>query len=702
MTNIDKLHVDKFKTDLEDVVNDAINYSNSVNGSLLSCMSTVNEVVAPFIKKLATISDMVLDLKIITGNTTNKINLLTASTYRNTNISINSNTLSIAKTNTTIVPFIADSSSLYSNVTFITLDKEGVQVRYTDLFKYNKPITILFDRVGYNLKLFLKYPNKSFINSLQLGLDNNTLPIINSINYLNNDNAFVPILINNEKSIDLNTKVSKDGLYTLDFNTIFTDQIVIDISTNLFNKLDINSVKTFFNTYAKEGEIIFGPIATNSPILKATIESSTITPNSKLFISTDLSSWYSMDTTTSLNLDQNKSKIISFNTINSKSFKSEKDITSLYVMLKIQPDVVEYDSKNLITIKETSLTNNSSDVVADKYSVYRIKNYPISYNKLTIKNNVKHSDIPKEAIESITFDNRTLLRGFKASPVSYTDLSTDVSNISYKHKYKKVSYDNVEATTIDPVDSILIDILPVKESIIISNNITNNIIYKTKVPEGIYKLISPSGTLTIDLTTPFTSNSINTIIITNHEDVKIINEVEETIYTIPKETLHTVEYLGVVYYYIDLEECLYDKIDIQGYTKSVLYPITPLDTFEYALVDGKIVLGLDAEIQAEVYSLKKYKREYIKHISYTNGNYLERIDDEDVRYNNSTLVTNNNKVIKLNNIFIKKGSISFTRDSASDTENYTPDVTPDIPYIDINNDVYLNVNETDNNLYLEL
>jgi hypothetical protein len=107
-------------------------------------------------------------------------------------------------------------------------------------------------------------------------------------------------------------------------------------------------------------------------------------------------------------------------------------------------------------------------------------------------------------------------------------------------------------------------------------------------------------------------------------------------------------------------------------------------------------------IEAEVYKLKKYEKTYIKHLSYTNGNYLERVEEEDVRYNNSTIVSDNSKVVKLNNIFIKKGSITFSEDTSTESEVYSPKTTPDIPYIDISDNTYVNIDETNNETYLEL
>lgn len=702
MTDVSKINMNEFKKEIEEIVNDSITYSNTVNGSLLDCMSVVNNTLSPFIKKLSTVSDMLLDLKTITGNSYSKISLLSSTVHSNTNIQISNDSLLLAKTNTIEIPTSAEDSTMYSSIPFVVLDESGIQTNYRDLFKYNKSVDIVFNRVGYNLKIYLKYKEKTFINTLELNLDNKTLPVVNSISYLNNENSFISLLINKNKSVDLNSKVSSDNKYTLEFDTVFTDQLCIDLGTTINNKLSINSVRTFLNSYATEGEIVFGPISTNSPILKVSIESLDITKNCKLFVSTDMSSWIPMDTTSSLNLDQNKSKVVSFNTINSKSFKSENDITSVYVLLRLKSDTLENDPKNLITVKESSVSNNTSEIITDKYTVYKVKDCPRAYNKTIIKNNVKISEIPLSNIETIKIDNKYLFRGFKDTPISYSDSSTNASNITYKNKYKKVSYDNVDATDIDPVDCTLLDIVVVKEDSLISNNITSDIVYKTKVPEGIYKVIGNSGSLTYDLTSSFTLNSINTILITNHEDLKITNEIGQTLYTIPKDSLSTVEHLNEKYYYIDLEDYFYEKVTITGYSKSVLYPLIPLLDFEYSIVDGEVLLGNQLEVQATLYKLKKYKKEYTKHLSYTNGNYLERVEDEDVRFNNSTVVTDNSKIVKLNNIFIKKGSIKFYEESTSDIENYSPKTTPDIPYIDVSNDTYISIEENNDETYLEL
>ena len=95
-------------------------------------------------------------------------------------------------------------------------------------------------------------------------------------------------------------------------------------------------------------------IGSKSPILKASVDSDAITDNVQISISTDLSSWIPMETTSSLNLSGN-SKIVSFNTINELSFKTGEDVKTMYVRFTLVNKGTDLEkSKSFKTVKENS------------------------------------------------------------------------------------------------------------------------------------------------------------------------------------------------------------------------------------------------------------------------------------------------------------------------------------------------------------
>jgi len=272
------------------------------------------------------------------------------------------------------------------------------------------------------------------------------------------------------------------------------------------------------------------------------------------------------------------------------------------------------------------------------------------------------------------------------------------------NKEKKVGFAEVSATDLDPVNYTIrdINILEVNRTVVGGSN--KDIVYKLKVPEGQYKITTDTDSLILDLSTPYTYNTSSTILFVPDSSVRIFNELNQELFSIRKEDLKTVIYEGSAYKYLDLTDYLYNKIIVEGFVSTVLGEYTEIQTNEFVLIDGVLLFKGEAKVAG--YELVKTIATYTPIISYTNGNYLKRITSEFTTYNNETFVgPTETTAIKLNNIFIKKGTLVLEDLPSADTETYTPNLTPDINYLNIGtteSPLYLNPDDTDSNIYLEI
>jgi len=410
-----------------------------------------------------------------------------------------------------------------------------------------------------------------------------------------------------------------------------------------------------------------------------------------------------LDEITSLNLT-NKSKIASFNTINEKSFKSEDDVKALYIKFEFTTKENTISAASLKTIKEKNLTTSSTNIPEDKYTTYANKEAWASYGVVFNKNNLNTSLIPFSSLDKIKLNNRTMFLGFITAPFCVKINSTDVANVTYINKEKKVNFAEVSATNLDPVNYFIndINILEVNKTIVGGSN--KDIVYKLKVPEGNYKITTDTDSLILDLSTPYTYNTSSTILFVPDSPVRIFNEINQELFAIKKEDLKSIVYGGSEYKYLDLTDYLYNKIIVEGFVSTVLGEYTEIQSNEFVLIDG--VLLFKGEAVVTCYELVKNLSAYTPVISYTNGNYLKRISSEFTTFNNETTVgSTETTAIKLNNIFIKKGTLVLEDLPSADTETYTPSLIPDINYLNIGtteNPLYLNPDDTDSNIYLEI
>lgn len=693
---------------LESATSNVIVKSNTSNSNLYSLLLEVQEDTNPLLKKISTISDMLLDIKVITGSSLTNLGLLQNSPiYSNKNASILNNKISLAKNQTKEIQFVENNSTIRSILPLSLVDaKTNQSTNLLNLFKFNKETKIVFNRVGYSCTLVLNYANKQFINSILLDFgDTKSLPNITNLRYLNQDNVVVKTLFNNVESLDLSERLIVDNKIELNFDTIFTHQIEIDFASNSQSFFTLEKVQTFLNKYVEKAEVVYGPITAKSPILKASISSQAISDSVDIAISTDLSSWIPMEITSSLNLSGN-SKIVSFNTINELSFKTQEDIKALYIKFTLTNKLKDLEkSKSFRTIKETNLSRNPLNILEAKYTNYKLKNTPKFFGSSLTKSNTSLNQLDLSTINKLTVDNEYTFLGLVDTPISTSIKNTKVSDISYSNKLKKIDYQDVSATLLDVVGGEIFDIDVVSyTNSPVKNRGEKNVVFKLKVPEGLYKIISNRNTLSLDLRTNFIENSSNLTIIVPREDIKIVNEIDQVLALIKKEDLNTFKVEEIDYFYINLNGILYEEFKIEGCTLNTLYPIKELSIDEYAVEDGILIINNNNENIASFYKTVSTPAEYSKHISYLNGNFLKR-ESPEYTITSTTKVLDNANVIKLQNTFIKKGSISFKEIKNTDAEKYNTNLNQGIKFLNIGtneNPLYLKPDDLDETTYIEV
>lgn len=692
------------KNELNKVIDDLVTETNVYNLELFNTVKNITIETDNIIKKTSVLSDMLLDLKSIT-NSTNSLDLknLKDRVIESKNIEIVNNSISLTKSNINSVEFNSKQSVIRSMFEYSIQDSLNNSEKLENVLKYNKPFNITFiNRQNFNLDLILTFNNVSKVNELTFDfLNQNNLPTINSISYLDLNNNIIPILFNiNLESIDLNNKLTIENKYSLIFETIQTKQLIINISNVRSNILELEKISTYYNTYPSDGYIIFN-YTNEKPILKVSVSSDTNNSFATLEVSTDLQNWIKLDRVESISLD-NVKKILSFNTTNTKSFKTEEEVKSIYFKVTFTNPTKNLED-NFSFIKENTLSN-FENINSNKYTNYLIKNTDNSYGKDKFILNSLVSNLELSDLETIRVNNRTKFLGFLNNEVSINYNSNYNSDILFTNRLKKVSTNIIDSTTLDPIDYTIYDINIVKDSNITKSS--ENICFKLKYSEGLYFINHNKNELVVNLTTNFTlnSNSLTIILENNLEDVIIYNEIKEKVVVIKKEDIKSFTFNNTSYFYISLLTYLYNNNTIDGLTLNVLYPLVNISEKEYSVVNGKLVLNTSETISGEMYKILKKKATYETKLSYINGNYLERISPENLTKNTQD-VFESKDTLKLNHTFIKKGSIKIVSINNPNELTYTPNTTETINYLNVNtkeDPKYLKLDTTDETIYLEI
>lgn len=704
--------------------------TTKVNEKAVETYNTIEKTTSEISKvrdKISVLSDMFTDLRVLNGTSKNLTYLSSLPVVENKGIRIHNDTFNLDTLVKSLKEFSVKDSSISSleKYTLNTLDNKRTSI--DSFLKNNIDTLVTFPTTRYTFSLNLRYDNLEQINNIeiQLGLLTESFPIISSIKYIDKNNVEqnAIILNNTELNYDLDYNREIDNKYSLDISPILTDQLNIEFTSKVGSSVTLKNIKTYLKKEVTNGEVILGPIHINNPLLKLALDADDFSTGLKFSFSTDLDYWLPLDLSSIISPETNR-KILSFNTINSNSIKSEEDIYSFYIKVEITSELLTnedlptdiYETRR----EDNSINNDKLNIIEDNlFSAYKVKNSDFIHGEYQYIENLNTKSFNFSNVEYIECNGKSKVLGLIESPYSITN-ENNISNggIGAELKYKRLNSEKVNSSTqYDLANSKIFDIYLRDINSTINTKEKSNICLSLKrkvdnkgidIPEDTYLIVSKDSrkSLQIDLTTPFILNSSSTIINVPYEDIIIRDSLGEVVYKEDKDNLLTIEELNEIgestkYYFINLVDILFEPIEVEGYTYNKLYPLVALGDKEYGLERGRIITGKDILVNIKGKELIKTEVEVIKVVNYINGNYFKRIDDNFTYYDEQTIgdVALQN-IVKLNNVSIEKGSIQI-EEYYEDKTRYTSNPSSSFKFINVNTEedpAYLDV---DDNTYLQ-
>lgn len=646
---------------------------NDLSVKLFKSISNFSSLLPDNLNSLATLSDMITDALVVSGRSS-------LSKSSSELVQSNGGLRYSADTGELTLDYkIQYNAAIKNKKSYIqtdgiyniySADKKSL-ASFEDLLS-GSGITIESKTKSFRYTLCIEFATQVDINSLQLKLntDTDSYPLISEMFYINRENKreYITFLNSLDTKFDLDNNRVKDNNYNLLFNNIKTNRIYFTLEDRDKTDLVLDSLTFRKLKYVATGSIIFGPIISTYPILKASVEAAGDIEGASFFISYDKENWTEVALPTEISKDATVNKIVSFNTISKDSLKVTKDVKELYLKVDLE--------QKKITSAEEMYINKSLDFYANvlpypandkpvNTSVYQLSNQTY-YGDKSFVSSVETSSLREPEHNYIITNGGYMVKSFTGSTYGYDD-STNMSSVTTSVMYKKVNGDRVDASGFEPlsVKTFGYSVNKVKKTcnVVFEENVV--LYLDSSYPRDIYTVRQNNKELKLDLSLGFIDSCISSVIgVAEEGPVLLYDSTGRDV----KEL--TIRKFGEDFFYISLvEEGLFELPimgDREDITLNTLYPIRLNESNEFGLLDGKLTSVKSLVDFNEVSILSREEIPHSLAISKENKNSLSLTDTllKD-KYTESTTETVEaylkSRAIKLKNKHIQKGSLRITQ-----------------------------------------
>ena len=644
-------------------------FKNNYNNNLINLAKIQLNLLNTMPNNIDTISklaDKLSNLIIISGNCFYYKNASQLKEISNRNIIFDKNT-NIFKLKSSVsykINVKQKLNNIISNKPFriFNLDKSKL-ADIDDLLVRKLPIRISTEENNYKYTLSIKYNEIYGFNNILLKLNNKTIsyPNISEIYYIDNNKEKRNIRILNNNKYGFNTDLNKNlnNNYSLDLEATDSDNLNI-VFEDIGSDLILDGLEINFIEYVEDGEIILEALNEIDSILKVGAEADTDTNYVNFEISYDNKSWIPLDISNTYNTDK-INKVISFNTFNETSIKTNEDIKKLYFKIKIRAIKETYNPN--AKISREVFYNQNFDTSLYEYTSFSLYENTSSnnYGHITKTNVFDYQDLYDNG-EYILVNNTYQIKGFLETDISKVPESVhNYLPVELKTKEKRitgevVTFDNIDISS-KQIYSFQIEKL--QKDLINQDNSKYVLPLKEETKQSIYYLKQKDKEIKIDLTLGFINSAIDVLYAVEKDlDVYLLDSFKNLLFKLTPFEKNDVWYVSL----LDLD--LFESME----NLSKTFPIHALNDYEAGLLNNNIFKNnLDTEI--EVYNLNTNKLYANDFILWNNDNYSIITSIEEYKNSLKTKVErieSNNKIIKLLKSNLIKGSIELDNESLTE------------------------------------
>ena len=612
---------------------------------------------------------MITDGLVVTGSSSLSRSSLELKEVSNSNLQFNKeeNSITLKTKNRQQIPIVNDKSYIKTDNNYLIYSEDKKTLLTVSDFLSGTPIQLTTNTPNYKYTFCLNFSESVELNTINLVLNNKTksYPLISEIYIINNSNKkeYLTILNTSTTSYNMDENRVKDNNYNILFDNISTNTIYISLEDKDDVDLILESLNCYKHEYEVTGEVVFGPVVSTYPILKASLEASGDTNNAEFYISHNKEDWVQVVLASEISKTNKLSKIIAYNTVSSQSYKTSQDVKELYLKVKV-------------TQKESNITTNKNIVSSDNFYsnayTYKTNNVNVSTVYKTDNNlffggssyqtslTITNTQAPQ--ISYYLTDGIYKVKGFLTTNQSVTTKDS-LNNVTTKSNYLKVNGTVINATDFNPTTATVYGYV-VKTLSNTYNTLTEGEVVLPLYEEyskDVYTIRQNNKEIKIDLSLGFITSSISVLfIVAPNLPVTLHDSTGKEILKLTPFLINDITYVSLI-----KDGLFIEPISINGFVFNPMYPLLLNNENEYGLLDSKFnciapLLQLDS-----YHSLYKEKIETTTQLSKENGNTITLVNSNAVeRYTQLTeeyvKAYTKSRAIKLKNKHIKKGTLRIT------------------------------------------
>ena len=620
------------------------------------------------LNKIAMLTDKISNLNIIAGNCYlyKKGNQLKELESTNVIFDKDFNSFKLRPALSYTVEPRESKNSVVTDKKIRIYDKDKTKLKnIDDLLIRNETVNLYTEENNYNFTLKFGFNTVVSLNNILLNLNDETVsyPNISAIYFINTrkEREDLKILNDNAYSLNLDLYKNSNNNYSLDLETAVTDNLNIVFEDNV-SDLIIDNLKVNYMEYNEEGEIILEALKESKPILKIGIEAAGDLKNVDFSASYDKDSWYPLDLSNIYNLEKTN-KVLSFNTISKKSLKSDLDIKTLYLKMRLKAKKSSFKADNKINKSVyTNSTLNLNSLTYDEFSLYENSD-AIYYGKTSSVNIFDFKNLYNLG-EYLTVNNNYFIKGFAETPISKSkESSYTYSPVSLKSKPMVKTGDSLSFENLDISTKELYNysISKITRSLLESQDTEYVLPLKKSSIKSKYYISQNNKLISIDLSLGYISSCLDVLITIDPESpAYLLDSFKNLIAELPQFEIKLESERSQAVVSL-LDSNLFEELE----NLSKTFPLTALQDYEIGLLDSKIEsINLDKVVSS--YVLKKSILYTEDKLSETNFNYSTITSTEEYKSSikkEEEVLLKGSKQIKLLNTGVIKGSIKLKEKS---------------------------------------
>jgi hypothetical protein len=661
---------------LETSVISTFSSHNTILNGYFDKISYMSTMLPTYLGQITSLADMITDALVVSGrsNLSKLASDLNVMTNSNMLYDIANNTLQLDKLIKNDYTISNKTSYILTSTDYSIFNKAQDSISsFSQLLLNKEEVSIVTQANNYKYTLVLDLVDNLKINEIvfTLGLTTDSYPLISEIYYIDNENKKVNCFIQNtlSNSYDTNINRVRNNIYNLLISQIETKKLYMVLEDVGHSTLNINSINIRQVQHQTKGSIVFGPLTSINPILKASIETSGSTEGVNFYLSTDASNWLEILAPTELNMQADIRKIMSFNTVNTKSIQLAKDVTALYLKVTMNAITAAGNSTVSKIVKESFTGSNK--VLNSTYKVGTVSVYSDTYNvnygfdKKEI--NINAYKLMDESITKVLYNNTYRVKGFLDTNFSFSDSSTlSLLECIISSTPLKTGSQQIKIPSIEPKSTTLFGYsLAQYTTKQINKDTTNNVVLKLKDTyyKGIYTIRQGNNEIVTDLSTGYIDSTIDGIFIVKPTTpVYLYSSLGEqlsqlTIRVIPNTTVNYVSLIEDGHFELPTEENL---------TYNMLYPFVLNTESQFGILKGHISCIPKLITISNLYLLNKESIKTVIKLSKENVNQLQvtelsTLDKYLTRQSENISAFSKERAFKLKNQNIKQGSLTVLR-----------------------------------------